>query len=336
MQQKQETDDKDAAVAKQTVKGIPSDLRRTAFIVGVVCWIIALISAVFAAILVIIMVEKGSFDCALFARLGLFVIFSLIFGPLGRRYCRRQPVDAARSSAAKSPKYNKYNDPAWCMGVLGIVGGVLCLLLAMREVIEVFRNHTFVIYSFIMLLAGLYCYFRWRRRTRCAACFESFNAIYHRSASTFLFIAVTEGHDRILFGRPREPFSIRPRKPKTQDELEDLVKEGIFTHDEVAEILERRKNSEMIKESKQTQEVSTPSEDLSVEDIPIWYRIKGEWDEGVTFPVRLLPNMLAEFANHASEGICIDGAEPQRVKYIMGMTEDFHYYVDIIGTEGIA
>lgn len=335
MKQEQALGDKETAVTKKTVKAMPSDLRRTAFIVGALCWIIALISAVFAAISVIIMVEKGSFDCALFARLGFFVIFTLIFGALGRRYCWRQPVDSARSFAAISPKYNKYNDPAWCMGVLGIVGGVLCLLLAMREVIEVFGNHTFVIYSFIMPLVGLYCYFRWRRRTRCAACFESLNAIYHRSASTFLFIAVTSNFDRILFGRPSEPFRMRPRKPYTQEELDDLVKEGIFTHDEAAEILERRKDREMIKESKQTQEVSTPPEDLTVKDIPIWYRTGDEWDEGATFPVRLLPNMLAELANHANDGICIDRPEPQRVKYILGMTEDFHYYVDIIGTEAV-
>jgi len=335
MQQKQETDDKDASLAKQTVKGITSGFRQTAFILGVVCWIIALISAVFSAILVIIKVEKGAFDCALFSRLFVFIIFTLIFGALGRRYCRRQPVDSARSSAAKSPKYNKYNDPAWCMGVLGIVGGVLCLLLAMREVIEVLRTHTFVIYSFVMLLAGLYFYLRWRRRMRSAAWCQVYSELYRRAAKTYLFSAVTSNYDRILFGRPREPFRMRPQKPYTQEELDDLVKEGIFTQDEATEILERNKPRETINEADQAQAESLPSEPLPVTDIPIWYRREGEWDEGATFPVRLLANMLAEFANQANEGICIDGPEPRRVKYILGMTEDFHYYVDIIGTEAV-
>jgi len=250
----------------------------------------------------------------------------------GIKYFRRQPVDAVKTS----PVTSKYNDPVWCIGIGGIVGGVICLLLGMRDVIEVFRTHTSVIYAFVMLLVGLYCYFRWRRRIKGDAWCQAYSELYRRSASTFLYIAVTSGYDRLLFGRPNEPFSIRPRKPLTQDEMEEeLVRSGIFTREQVAEIVELPKDSEMINESKEAQKKSAPPEDLSVKDIPIWYRTGDEWDEGATFPGRLLANMLAEFANCANEGICINGSEPQRVKYRLGITEDFCYYVDIIAIESV-
>jgi len=276
--------------------------------------------------------ETCSFGCKDVAGLLTLHVLLLICVFLALKYFRRKPLEVSKTSAMAS----KYNDPDWCMGVGGIVGGLICLLLAMRDVIEVFRTHTSVICFFVMLLVGLYCYFRWRRRIRGDAWCQAYSELYRRSASTFLYIAVTSGHDRILFGRPRESFRIRPRKPLTQGELEEeLVKSGIFTREQVAEIVERPKDSEMINESKEAQEKSAPPEDLSVKDIPIWYRTEDEWDEGATFPVGLLPNMLAEFANCANEGICIDGSEPQRVKYRLGITEDFYYYVDIIAIESV-
>jgi hypothetical protein len=276
--------------------------------------------------------ETCSFGCKEVALLATLHLLLLICVFLALKYFRRNPVEVSKTSAVAS----KYNDPDWCMGVGGSAGGLLGLLLHTSDVIEVFRNHTSVIFFFVMLLVGLYCYFRWRRRIRGDAWCRAYSELYRRSASTCLYIAVTSGYDRILFGRPKEPFRIRPRKPLTQDELqEELVKSGIFTREQVAEIVERPKDSELIEESKQTREVSALTEDLSVKDIPIWYRTGDEWDEGATFPVGLLPNILAEFANRENEGICIDGSEPQRVKYRLGITDDFCYYVDIIATESV-
>ena len=56
----------------------------------------------------------------------------------------------------------KRNDPHWCMGVFGIIGGSFLILLTWHNVIEVVRNYPFALLAIAAFLIGLNSYVTWR------------------------------------------------------------------------------------------------------------------------------------------------------------------------------
>jgi len=72
--------------------------------------------------------------------------------------------------------YNKRNDPSWCQGVFGIIGGGLMILLSIGKVIDLVTTHTLALFSVVYFVIGIQSYLTWRWKRRFLKALQTFTA----------------------------------------------------------------------------------------------------------------------------------------------------------------
>lgn len=70
--------------------------------------------------------------------------------------------DNDMTDATKPKDYDKRNDPSWCMGILGIIGGGLMIVLNLSDIVVLITKHLLSFSAVCCFLIGVQSYLTWR------------------------------------------------------------------------------------------------------------------------------------------------------------------------------
>ena len=80
---------------------------------------------------------------------------------------------------------NKKNDPDWCLGIVGIIGGVLYLVLGYDQIVPLLMNCRAATGGVVMLIVGIMSYAFWRRKMRIVKALGEVNSTVENVAKQY-------------------------------------------------------------------------------------------------------------------------------------------------------
>ena len=147
---------------------------------------------------------------------------------------------------------------------------------------------------------------QYRFKTTCGP-----NTVFYRLMEMYLSQAVNSGFDYIVFGEPVKPYDVEDNakfcEPDIPEEsTEEYVERGVSCS-------------------------SGFFDTSSITGIPIWYRCRnGKFAEAASLPLSLLERLIRCFLSYNEISL---PENKGKVKFSLGMQENYCYYVKIHGVE---
>jgi hypothetical protein len=148
-----------------------------------------------------------------------------------------------------------------------------------------------------------------------------------RLVRLLFFMAVSDGADRIVLGRPSGPYSIEPQETVT---LAGQVSAGNLTKEEEAEIESLlNEDKDFSDEINQIIAEHDPFRSSEIKEIPVLARCGSAWHEYAPLSLRLHHVLIDSLVYHLDSGIVLeqDGTSTHHVHYSLSMQENFCYSI---------
>ena len=142
----------------------------------------------------------------------------------------------------------------------------------------------------------------------------------YRLMKVLLSYAVQEGANCVVFGEPIQPYEIQ-EPPKTNESQVEEV--SLFIEKLEDELIEEQED-ECI-----TTSIGYPYDSSSISEIPVWYRLEtGKFIKTPGLPVSLICDLIGCLGSYNEIGLLKSNSE--KVKFSLGMQENYCYYVNIL------